>query len=135
DIQKARIRINKLEVTTSYPFLLNCYHDYYQNKITATDFIDILKVIENFIIRRFVCNRTTNTLNKVFPSLYSQIKSKNSPNFVEGLKAILQTKGYPKNAEFMQRLTDAKLYGNRDRATKTRLILEAIEETYNHKEQ
>ena len=35
----------------------------------------------------------------------------------------------------MQRLTDAKLYGNRDRATKTRLILEAIEETYNHKEQ
>jgi len=76
-----------------------------------------------------------NTLNKVFPPLYSQIKSKNSSNLVEGLKAVLQTKDYPKNKEFRSRLLDSKLYGNGDRAIKTRLILEAIEESYNHKEQ
>lgn len=134
-IQKALLRLKQLEVTTSYPFLLNCYHDYDQNKFSASDFVTILKVIENFIIRRFVCNIPANTLNKVFPSLYSQIKSKNSADFIDGLKAMLQTKGYPKDHEFRLHLTDAKLYENGDRAIKTRLILEAIEESYHHKEQ
>jgi uncharacterized protein with ParB-like and HNH nuclease domain len=134
-IQKALKRLKQLEVTTSYPFLLNCYHDYQQNRISASEFIEVLRVIENFIIRRFVCNIPANTLNKIFPPLYTQIKSKASASFVDGLKATLQTKGYPKNSEFELRLTDAKLYGGGDRAIKTRLILEAIEESYNHKEQ
>lgn len=135
NIQQALLRIKRLEVTTSYPFLLNCYDDYSQNRISADDFVAILKVIENFIIRRFVCNVPANTLNKVFPSLYSQIKSTNSTNFVDGLKSVLQTKGYPKDFEFKSRLTDAKLYANGDRAIKTRLMLEAIEQWHNHKEQ
>ena len=134
-IQKELRRLNQLEVTTSYPFLLNCYHDYQQGKISSDDMVAILKVIENFIIRRFVCNMQANTLNKVFPALYSQIKGKNLTNLVEGLKAVLQTKGYPKNTEFISRLKDSKLYGNGDRAIKTRLILEAIEASYQHKEQ
>ena len=134
-IRGALQRLKQLEVTTSYPFLLNCYHDYQQNKISASDFVDILKVVENFIIRRFVCNMAANTLNKVFPPLYSQIRSRNSVNFIDGLTSVLQTKGYPKNSEFKLRLTDSKLYGNGDRAVKTRLILEAIEDSYNHKEQ
>ena len=98
-IQKALARIKQLEVTTSYPFLLNCYHDYEQKKISASDFVDVLKVIENFIIRRFVCNMPANTLNKVFPPLYSQIRSRNSASFIDGLKSVLQTRGYPKNSE------------------------------------
>jgi Protein of unknown function (DUF1524) len=135
DIQKALQRLKQLEVTTSYPFLLNCYHDYQQGKISSDDMVAVLKVIENFIIRRFVCNLPANTSNKVFPALYSQIKGKNLTNLVEGLKAVLQTKGYPKNTEFKSRLRDSKLYGNGDRAIKTRLILEAIEASYQHKEQ
>jgi uncharacterized protein with ParB-like and HNH nuclease domain len=134
-IQKALKRIKQLEITTSYPFLLNCYHDYHQEKISNQDFTSILKVIENFIVRRFVCNMPANTLNKTFPPLYSQIKSKPSTNFIDGLKSVLQTKGYPKNSEFRLRLIDSKLYGNGDRAIKTRLILEAIEESFHHKEQ
>ncbi len=134
-IQKALLRLRQLEVTTSYPFLLNCYHDYYRNKISVIDMVNVLKVIENFIIRRFVCNMPANTLNKVFPPLYSQIKSKNFSSLIEGLKAVLQTKGYPKNSEFLLRLKDSKLYGNGDRAFKTRLVLEAIESFYEHKEQ
>ncbi len=134
-IQKALLRLKQLEVTTSYPFLLNCYHDYQQNKISSIDFVNIVKIIENFIIRRFVCNIPVNTLNKIFPPLYMQIKSRDSENFVESLKLTLQSKGYPKDSEFTRHLMDAKLYGGGDRTIKTRLILEAIEDSYNHKEQ
>ena len=133
-IQQALQRIKRLEVTTAYPFLLNCYEDYQQNKITAGEFVAILKVVENFIVRRFVCGISANTLNKIFPPLYSQIKSKSSGSIIEGLKIVLQSKGYPKNSEFRSKLIDGKLYGGGDRAIKTKLILEALEESYQHKE-
>ena len=134
-IQKMLSKLNRLEVTTAYPFLLNCYEYYATNSLTADEFISVLKILENFIIRRFICNVPTNQLNKIFPSLYGQVSKKDSTNFVEGLKNVLQTKGYPKDGEFLLRLKDVKLYGSGDRAIKTKLILETIEESYNHKEQ
>jgi uncharacterized protein with ParB-like and HNH nuclease domain len=134
-IQKALQRLNRIEVTTAYPLLLNFYDDYSKNRITVEDFVLILSLIENFMIRRFVCNIATNQLNKVFTPLYVQIKNRYPSNVVAGLKMILQTKNYPKNAEFRARLLDAKLYGGGDRAIKTKLILETLEEFYHHKEQ
>lgn len=134
EVQRALSRIKQLEVTTTYPFLLNCYHDYTQKNLSANEFVVVLKVLENFIIRRFVCNIAVNGLNKIFPLLYGQIKSKETTSFVSGLKTALQTKSYPKDTEFRARLIDSKLYGNGDRAIKTRLILEAIEESYENKE-
>jgi len=133
-ISKALARLNRIEVTTAYPFLLNCYDDYSGDRISAPDFARILAVLENFMIRRFVCNQPTNLLNSMFPVLYSQVKNKVPNNFLDGLKDTLQTRGYPKDLEFKARLGDAKLYGGSDRGIKTKLILESIEESYNHKE-
>ena len=134
EIRKLLSRLNRFEVNTAYPFLLNCYDDYSENKISAEEFISILKVIENFLIRRFVCNVPTHGLNKIFPSLYPNIRNKGFETVLDGLKKVLQTKGYPKDVEFKSRIMDAKLYGAGDRAIKTKLILESIEEIYGHKE-
>jgi len=134
-IQNALIRLNRLEVTTAYPFLLSCYHDYAQNKLLIADFVKILQTIENFIIRRFVCNIPTSQLNKIFPLLYSQAQLKNPSDLLDGVQSVLQLRGYPKNAEFSTRLIDSKLYGGGDRLTKTKLILETLEAAYQHKEQ
>ena len=135
DIQRLVKRLNRIEVTTAYPFLLNFYDDYTQNRISAENFVNVLKVIENFMIRRFVCNIPTYGLNKIFPPLYSQVHNTEMENIVNGVKKILQTKGYPKDVEFRTRLLDVKLYGAGDRADKTKSILESIEESYGHKEQ
>lgn len=135
EIRKLLSRLNRFEVNTAYPFLLNCYDDYSENKISAEEFISILKVIENFLIRRFVCNVPTHGLNKIFPSLYPNIRNKGFETVLDGLKKVLQTKGYPKDVEFKSRMMDAKLYGAGDRAIKTKLILESVEEIYGHKEQ
>jgi uncharacterized protein with ParB-like and HNH nuclease domain len=47
EISKLLSRLNRFEVNTAYPFLLNCYDDYSESKITDEEFINILKVIEN----------------------------------------------------------------------------------------
>lgn len=135
EISKLLLRLNRFEVNTAYPFLLNCFDDYNEGKISAEEFVNILKLIENFLIRRFICNVPTHGLNKIFPSLYSSIRSKGFETVLEGLKKVLQSKGYPKDAEFKSRMMDAKLYGAGDRTVKAKLILEAIEEFYGHKEQ
>ena len=127
-------RINDLEITVSYPFLLNCYHDYKTQNLTSQQLVDILNVIENFIIRRFVCNIPSHNLNKIFPVLYKNVKLSQSESLIEGIKLILQSQSYPKDNEFYQQLVECKLYGKGDRRTKTRLILEGLEKSFNHKE-
>lgn len=133
-LQKALLRIQRLEATTVYPFLLNCYHDYTLECITVNQFKEVISVIENFLIRRFICSVPTNQLNKVFPTLYNQVKNYDNSEFIVNLKHVLQTKRYPKDNEFKIHLIESQLYGGGDRGRKTKLILETIEESYNHKE-
>ncbi len=128
-------RLNRIEVTTAYPLLLNFYSDYVEHKIDKNGFIEILKTLENYLIRRFVCHIPTNQLNKIFPAIYPTIKTKYSDNIIEGFKNILQSKGYPKDNEFALRFRETKFYGGGDRVIKTKLILETIEKSYNHKEE
>ena len=134
-LRAALWRIRRLEVGVSYPFLLRCYAQHSAGQLSLDEFIEILKVIENFLIRRFVCNVPTYGLNKVFPPLFTQIQRAKSKTLCEGLKAVLQSKNYPKDYDFRSKLRDAKLYGPGDRITKTKLILEALESAYEHKEQ
>jgi len=134
DLQKYFRRLNRIEVTTAYPLLLNFYGDYIANTISKADFITILKTLENYLIRRFVCNIPTNQLNKIFPAVYPLLNSRHQNNYVEGVKTILQSRGYPKDNEFYARFRETKFYGAGDRQIKTKLILETIEESYAHKE-
>jgi uncharacterized protein with ParB-like and HNH nuclease domain len=128
-------RIRRLDVGVSYPFLLSCYSAYDEHRISEDELCDVMDVIENFSIRRFVCNVPTYGLNKIFAALYSQIDRLKPASLAQGLKAVLQTKNYPKNYDFSQKLKDAKLYGAGDRIVKTKLILEALESSFAHKEQ
>ncbi|MFN7852694.1 DUF262 domain-containing protein [Anabaena sp. AL09] len=136
-IRRCLERINRLKVATVYPFLLNCYHDYEKNKLSEADFIAVLQILENFIIRRFICNVQTRGLNRIFSVLYSQVSKASNlahADFVERLKLDLQNRDYPKDTEFKDRLLDVKLYGT-GRTCKGKLILESIEESFYHKEQ
>ena len=134
ELQKLFQRLNRIEVTTAYPLLLNFYNNYDDYKISKDDFIVILKVLENYLIRRFVCNYPTNQLNKIFSAVYPVISTKHSNNIVEGFKIVLQGRSYPKDNEFFTRFKETKFYGGGDRVVKTRLILETLEENYGHKE-
>lgn len=127
-------RLNRFEVRTAYPFLLNCYSEYGTGSMSEAEFGDVLHVVENFVIRRYICNVPTNQLARTFAPLYGQVKVKEGVPFVEALKAVLQGRGYPKDAEFKRWLVEGRLYGSGDRTPKAKLILESIEESFRHKE-
>lgn len=133
-LRKQLAIIKRLEISTAYPLLLNCYSDFASGNIGEADFVQVLYTIENFIIRRFVCNVPTNQLNKMFPQVYVQMQRIDSTDYVSRLKRVLQGKNYPKDYAFVDGIKTAKLYGAGDRTKKTKIILERLEESFCHKE-
>ena len=101
-------------------------------RLSQDEFAEVINVLENFMIRRFVCGVPTYGLNKVFPALYTQANQNTS--IVAGLKDALRTKNYPRDVEFRERVVSTKLYGGGDRVEKTKIILERLEESFEHKE-
>jgi uncharacterized protein with ParB-like and HNH nuclease domain len=131
-VKQNLLRIKRLDFTVVYPFLLNCYFDFDSGKLSANDFVDVLKILENFLIRRLVCNIPTHGLNKILPLLYHNALNQVS-SFTEGLKICLQSQNYPKDGEFRKNLIESASYSG-DKQVKTRLILETLENSFNHKE-
>lgn len=133
-IQHRLKRLNALEARTVYPYLLHIYNDYTDGKIIDDDFVEIIYTIENYVIRRFVCSLDSKQMNKMFGSLYNLTKDMKSSEVVQEVKLYLQLRGYPSDDEIRYALKELPLYGNGDRARKTKYILSGIEESFGHKE-
>ncbi|WP_175074777.1 DUF262 domain-containing protein [Terribacillus sp. AE2B 122] len=134
NVRKVLLRLKRLDARTSYPFFLNMFTLYKERKISSDEFVSIVSIVENYLIRRFVCNIPTNELNSIFPALIQKVLGFSGKELLEEIKASLQNKGYPKDQEFRENLLTTRLYGSGDRARKTKFILESIEESYQHKE-
>jgi hypothetical protein len=119
--------LGRLDVTTVYPFLLRCYDDMESGRLSSDEFSSVVRVIENYVVRRFVCFIPTNQFNKIFPGLYNQIRREAHPSILAGVRSILAGRGYPKDVEFRKALVENSLYGSGDRQAKIRFILERIE--------
>ncbi|HEC91496.1 MAG TPA: DUF262 domain-containing protein, partial [Candidatus Atribacteria bacterium] len=108
--------INTLKVDVSYPFLLQVYEDYKQEKITKEEFMQILRYVESYVFRRVICGIPTNSLNKTFANLYKEIKHE---NYLESFKAALLLKDsyrrFPRDKEFREQLLIKDVYNFRSR--------------------
>jgi uncharacterized protein with ParB-like and HNH nuclease domain len=125
-------RLNRIEATTAYPFLLNAYEDRQGGRVTEEHLAAILDMLETFLIRRFVCGVPTNALSKIFVGLYSQASRFSS--LVEGVRFVLKDREFPRDKLFRDRLVTLRLYGGGDRLPRARLILERLEQSFAHKE-
>jgi len=108
--------LKDLKVTVSYPFLLHIFKDYQKNIIDENSLYLSLELIKNYVFRRLVCEYNTNTLNKVFMTLYKELTNivdfKN--NYFESLASILINKSgtsfFPKDNEFMDYFITKDMY-------------------------
>lgn len=119
-------RINRWDIKTTYPFLLNLYHDYRQNKLSSDDFCTMLEIIESFVVRRSFCRVPTNALNKIFLSLY---KSLDPTQYVNSLVAELLRREWPNDTAFREAWFEFPIYLSG--TTKCRHILDSLEEVTN----
>lgn len=117
-------RLNVLEFSTGYPFLMAAYDSLKQNQLDRTDFLQGLSNIENYMVRRFLANEPTNYLGKVFPGLW---KETDPSNFCESLAKMLLLRNYPADHRISQILSSKRMYDKSAQTrSKTTMVLETI---------
>ena len=112
-------RLNNIEMTVSYPFLLAMFGHEQRQEITFTDVESTLRVLESYIFRRIMCpNYTSNALNKVFCTLDSEVMKLKSENEKDTYSSILiyyllsrnGAAGFPTDKEFIESITNRDVY-------------------------
>lgn len=129
--------LNKLEVSVAYPFLIGVIDDVENNLITEKELLEILRLIQSFVVRRFICDLPSNALQKIFMSLYANSKKlldRNPENgFVKATEAVLlrlsSYQRFPTDADVEINLRTKDIYGSQSR--KRNYLLENLENKFN----
>lgn len=111
-------RLNNIEMTVSYPFLLAMFGHEQQYEIDSKDVEVALKVLESYIFRRIMCpNYASNALNKVFCNLDSEvmkIKKDSTASYSSILIYYLLSRtgaaGFPTDKEFKESISERDVY-------------------------
>jgi uncharacterized protein with ParB-like and HNH nuclease domain len=124
EIREQMMRLTVLEVSTAYPFLMAMYDARDQNKVSDAHFLESLKILENYLVRRYLAGEPTNFLNKMFPTLWTAI---DHTQFAPSLRQVLLSKNYPSDNKLKQSIYTLGLYdkGAQGRQ-KTILVFETI---------
>jgi uncharacterized protein with ParB-like and HNH nuclease domain/predicted transport protein len=110
-LRQALQDLRELKMDVVYPFLLDAYHDYRNNDLSAEDFHQALRLAESYVFRRAVCAIPTNSLNRTFAGLSRSLKK---DCYLESLTATFlllpSYRRFPNDDEFQRELKVRNLY-------------------------
>ncbi|MCP1495100.1 uncharacterized protein with ParB-like and HNH nuclease domain [Peribacillus frigoritolerans] len=107
--------LTKIKSFPSYIFLI----DLFQRNVEDTKKLEILKLIETFMLRRHICEYRTGELDAIFANLVSV----ENENIIENIKEKL-LKHFPSDNEFRDKFYRYNFRGNENRA---KYVLETFE--------
>jgi uncharacterized protein with ParB-like and HNH nuclease domain/predicted transport protein len=103
--------LRELKVDVAFPFLLELYHDYEEDRLAKHDFVRCVRLVEAYVFRRAVCAIPTNSLNKTFATFGRALRKE---HYVESVQAHLLTlpsyRRFPGDDEFKRELSTRDLY-------------------------
>src|SRR5699024_5420178 len=130
-IQNHLTIIVQLKSTVTFPYLLRLFDKYYgDKKISTEEFVNILKIINSYLIRRAIVNFPTNALNKVFSNLGKEANKRKNTQTEEDsvIEYLLSRTGsalFPRNEKLKESILNEDMYNRNHRLVK--LILSKIE--------
>lgn len=103
--------LRELKVDVAYPFLLELYHDYANDTLSAADFAAAVRLVEAYVFRRAICAIPTNSMNKTFATFGKALKK---DRYLESLQAhflaLPSYRRFPADDEFRRDLQTRDLY-------------------------
>ena len=109
--------LRELKVDVAYPFLLDVYHDYKQQRLTAEELLHIVRWVESYVFRRAICAIPTNSLNKTFAGMGRTLKKDRYLESVQAAFLLLPSyRRFPGDSEFQRELKVRDLYNFRSRS-------------------
>lgn len=109
--------LRELKVDVVYPFLLDVYHDYQQQRLTAGELLQTVRWVESYVFRRAICAIPTNSLNKTFAGMSRTLKKDRYLESVQAAFLLLPSyRRFPADSEFQRDLKVRDLYNFRSRS-------------------
>ena len=109
--------LEQVKADVVFPFVLKVYDDYENQKLTRSEFVDIVRMTVSYVFRRVVCKIPTNSMNKTFVGLAAQV---DEDNYVESVKAhflnLQSYRRFPADDEFVRDIQTVDLYNFRRRS-------------------
>jgi uncharacterized protein with ParB-like and HNH nuclease domain/predicted transport protein len=103
--------LRELRVDVAYPFLLELYRDYADERLPREEFLAAVRLVESYVFRRAICAIPTNSLNKTFATFTKSLKK---DRYLESIQAHMLSmpsyRGFPTNEEFRRQLETRDLY-------------------------
>ena len=128
DIREELKNLKTLDQVVINPFLIGILKDYKEDKLDRKDLLNILKLLQSYIWRRFITEKPSNLLNKLFQGMYLKISKKE--NYYTATEEILLAQEFPTNEELKESLKTKNVYKNKERL---KYVFRKIE-NYNHNE-
>lgn len=136
EVQKEFLKLQKLDMTVTFPFLLALLDEYENSRISSAEVSKILRLVQSYIVRRFICNYGTNALRSVFSTLHSNtlnvMKKFSEIAFLKAVQVVLiqlsrsNTLTFPENIQVIANLETRDIY----KSWLKNYFLEMIENNY-----
>lgn len=109
--------LRELKVDVAYPFLLDVYHDYANNRLDSVEVLKIVRLVESYVFRRAICAIPTNSMNKTFAGLSRTLKKDRYLESVQAQFLLLPSyRRFPHDDEFERELKIRDIYNFRSRS-------------------
>ena len=128
DIRKELEYLRSLDQTVINPFLIGIISDYHEQELEKEELIEILDLLQSYLWRRYITERKSNELNKIFSKIYPKIFEEN--NYYENLKIELINDKFPTDDELKNSLKTKNVYKDKE---KLNYVFKKLE-NYNHNE-
>ena len=128
DIRKELKNLKVLDQTVINTFLIGILRDYRENKIVKNEILEILKLLQSYIWRRFITEKPSNALNKIFQGMYLRISK--DQKYYKSLEESLLNQDFPTDDELKEALKTKNVYKDKE---KLRYVFKELE-NYNHNE-
>ena len=128
DIQRELDYLKSLDKTVINTFLIGILKDYKDNILEKDELVNMLILLQSYLWRRYITEKPTNALNKIFQGMYGKISR--SGNYYENLVDILMTEDFPTDEELESALKLKNVYKDKE---KLNYVFKKLE-NYNHNE-
>ena len=128
DIQRELDYLKSLDKTVINTFLIGILKDYKDNILEKDELVNMLTLLQSYLWRRYITEKPTNALNKIFQGMYGKISR--SGNYYENLVDVLMAEDFPTDEELESALKLKNVYKDKE---KLNYVFKKLE-NYNHNE-
>ena len=128
EIQRELDYLKSLDKTVINTFLIGILKDYKDSILEKDELLNMLIILQSYLWRRYITEKPTNALNKIFQGMYGKISR--SGNYYENLVDILMAEDFPTDEELESALKLKNVYKDKE---KLNYVFKKLE-NYNHNE-